>query len=148
MIAFVRSVTFAAASSMSRLSVAGSISAKTGVARLEAAAIEHQLFSGARRAKTEQAYARDDDFLVGGLLVGDTHRLERDNERLRTVGDTNRALHPEMRRGLFLERPVVLAADELARLEHSLEGGLELGDQRPVLGAYVNERDRLHSAPL
>ena len=94
-----------------------------------------------RRVERER---RANDLVAGA----DAHCVERDDKRLRAVRDADRALHAEVRGGLLLERPVVLAADELARLEHSLEGGFELGDQRPVLGAYVNERDRLHDAPL
>ena len=98
MIARVRSVTFAAASSRSRLSVTGSISAKTGVA------------------------PRRDDRL-GGRVEGeggaddlvarpDAERLEGEHERVGAVGDADRPLHAEVRGCLLLERPVVLAADE------------------------------------
>ena len=48
---------------------------------------------------------------------------------------------------LLLERVVVRPADELAAVEHLAEAGLELGDQRLVLGMDVNERDR-HGASL
>src|SRR5205085_784328 len=58
----------------------------------------------------------------------DVHRAAEEvdgDDRLRPVGDL---------RGRVL--------DDLA------ERGFELGKQRPVLGAYVNERDRLHYGQL
>ena len=78
----------------------------------------------------------------------DAERLEGEHERVGAVGDADRPLHAEVRGGLLLERPVVLAADEGLAVEHLAERGLEPGDQRLVFGSNVNERNRLHAASL
>ena len=53
-----------------------------------------------RRVERE---GRADDLVAGA----DAHRVERDDERVGAVRDADRALHAEVRGGLFLERPVV-----------------------------------------
>ena len=127
MIAFVRGVIRAATSSGSRLSVAGSMSANTGVAPTRAIA------SGVAKNVNDGA-----DHLVAGA---DPHRLEREHERVGAVGDADRVRDAEIRGRLALERLDLGTEDEAARLEHLGEALLQLGDERRILRLDVDERD-------
>ena len=93
MIACVRSVTFAAASSTSRLSVDG-----VDVGEDRSRAAPHDRLG--RRVEREGRA----DHLVAGA---DAERVEREDERIGAVRDADRPLHAEVGGGLLLERPVV-----------------------------------------
>ncbi len=79
------------------------------------------------------------------VAAPDAHRLEREDERVRAVGDADRMRHAEVRGRLALERLDLRAEDEPAGLEHLREPLLELGDERRVLRLDVDERD--HDRP-
>ena len=81
---------------------------------------------------------RTDHFVAGP----DLERIQSEHEGVRAVCDADRRLDAEIGRRFVLECLVVRPADELCRIEHLAEAGLELGDQRLVLGMDVNERDR------
>ena len=71
----------------------------------------------------------------------DSHRLERQHERVRPVRDADRVRHAEVGGGLLLERLHLGPEDEPARLDDALERLPELRDQRLVLCLDVDEID-------
>ena len=103
---------------------------------------EHRHCSKARdrlRRRVERERRADD--LVAGA---DLHRVEQDHDRVGAVRDADRLRDAEERRRLLLELPEVRAAYELPVFDDFAEAGLELRDQRPVLGLDVNQRYLRH----
>ena len=94
-----------------------------------------------RRVERE---GRADDLVTGP----DPHRVEDEHQRVRPVRDADRLRNAEVAGGLVLERIHVRAEDELPRLEDALELVEQLGDQRRVLRADVNQRDRGHAGQV
>ena len=89
-----------------------------------------------RRVERER---RADDLVA----ATDPERLERDDERVGAVGDSDGVRHAEERSGLVLERLHLGPEDEPARREHGREPLFELRDQRRVLRLHVDEWDLL-----
>jgi hypothetical protein len=94
------------------------------------------------------ARAVQEDGLAGGdERVGDRDHLvarphpvgpERQDQRVRAVGDAARVRGPAVRRELLLQAEAVLAPDELGRGQHALEGGRQLLADARVLRPEIH----------
>ena len=87
---------------------------------------------------------RADDLVTGP----DAEGVQREHERVGAVRDADRLAHPEIVRGLALERGHVRAQDEVGAREHTVDRLADARQQRLVLRLYVNERDRTHAGKV
>ena len=94
-----------------------------------------------RRVEGER---RTDDLVAGP----DAHRVEDEDERVRSVCDPDRRWDAEVLSRLALEGFDVRAKDERSGLEHLADPLLQLGNQRRVLRLDVSQRDRGHEGPV
>jgi hypothetical protein len=81
------------------------------------------------------------------VALTDAQRVERDHERVGSVGDADRLLYAEVLGGLALESLDLGPEDEATGFQHSGERFFELRTQRRVLRLDVNVRNRRHGEP-
>ena len=127
MIAFVRGVIFRSTSAGSRLSVTGSMSAKTGVAPMRAidSAVAKKVKAG-QMTSSPRPIPSASSTITSASVPFATPTVSR---------------HAEVLGGLALELRDVRPEDEPPVLEHGREGLLQLRDERRVLRLDVDERD-------
>jgi len=91
---------------------------------------------------TRAATSSGSRFIVAGP---NSHRVERDHERIGAVRHTDGARHAEVLRGLALEGLDVRPEDEDPRVQNLRDPLLDLRDQALVLRFYVDKRDARHA---